>query len=148
MSDSQRHTSKVQRRSRAIHRHSESCATSLTKRIFKLRDHRSLGKIVRAQDIAKAVAPNARHKIVGIRPGEKLHEQMISPDDAPHTYDYGSYFKILPAIHSWSSEARRIGSGVAVGNDFEYSSNTNPEWITVDQLAQWIDTNRSTIGTI
>ncbi len=99
-------------------------------------------------DVAKAVAPSTHHKIVGIRPGEKLHEQMISPDDAPHTYDYGSYFKILPAIHSWSSEARRIGTGIAVGDDFDYSSNTNSEWMTLDQLSKWVETNRSSIGSI
>lgn len=99
-------------------------------------------------DIAKATAPNSEHKIIGIRPGEKLHEQMISSDDAPHTFDYGSYFKILPAIHNWSMDAGRIGDGVAVGPDFEYSSNTNSEWMTVDELSKWVESNRSSIGSI
>jgi UDP-N-acetylglucosamine 4,6-dehydratase (inverting) len=99
-------------------------------------------------DIAKAVAPNSSHEIIGIRPGEKLHEQMIGRDDAPHTYYYGSYFKILPAIHNWSADAGRIGDGTAVGPDFEYASNTNAEWMTVDELAKWVEANRSTIGSI
>src|SRR6185436_2483822 len=56
---------------------------------------------MRVADIARAVAPDARHNIIGIRPGEKLHEQMIGVDDAPYTYAYPDYFKILPAIHDW-----------------------------------------------
>lgn len=103
---------------------------------------------MKVTDIAKAVAPNSEHKVIGIRPGEKLHEQMISSDDAPHTYFYGSYFKILPAIHNWSADAGRIGDGITVGPDFEYSSNTNTEWMTVDELAKWVEVNRSLIGSI
>jgi len=51
-------------------------------------------------DIAKAVAPEAEHEIIGIRPGEKIHKQMIGLEDAPHTYKYDSYIKILPAINN------------------------------------------------
>jgi len=87
-------------------------------------------------------------KVIGIRPGEKLHEQMISSDDAPHTFHYGSYFKILPAIHNWSTDKGRIGDGIAVEPDFEYSSNTNSEWMTVDELTKWVEANRSSIGSI
>jgi FlaA1/EpsC-like NDP-sugar epimerase len=83
---------------------------------------------------------------VGIRPGEKLHEQMISPDDAPHTFSYGDYFKILPAIHNWSSDAGRIGDGVPVGEGFDYSSDNNPEWMSVEELQNWITANRAKIG--
>jgi hypothetical protein len=78
--------------------------------------------------------------------GEKLHEQMISPDDAPHTYSYGDYFKILPAIHNWSSDAGRIGDGVPVGEGFDYSSDNNPEWMSVKELQQWIAANKAKIG--
>jgi len=99
-------------------------------------------------DIAKAIAPNSKHEIIGIRPGEKLHEQMISRNDAPHTFFYGSYFKILPAIHNWSVDPYRIGDGTAVDTEFEYSSNTNTEWMTVDELAAWVEANRSSIGSI
>lgn len=99
-------------------------------------------------DIATAVAPAARQEIVGVRPGEKVHEQMIGVDDAPHTYEYPSYYKILPAIHEWSSDPERINGGTRVAPDFAYSSHTNPEWMSVDVLRAWIDRNRDTIGQI
>jgi FlaA1/EpsC-like NDP-sugar epimerase len=98
-------------------------------------------------DIATAVAPEARHDIIGIRPGEKLHEQMIGVDDAPHTYEYPDHYKILPAIHDWSSDPARITSGVRVAPDFAYRSDTNPEWMTVETLRAWIARNRDSIGT-
>jgi UDP-N-acetylglucosamine 4,6-dehydratase (inverting) len=101
---------------------------------------------MRVADIARAVAPDARHNIIGIRPGEKLHEQMIGVDDAPYTYAYPDYFKILPAIHDWSSDPQRINSGVAVAPDFVYASNTNSEWMTIEELREWIARNRGAIG--
>jgi UDP-N-acetylglucosamine 4,6-dehydratase/5-epimerase len=99
-------------------------------------------------DIARAVAPSARQEIVGVRPGEKVHEQMIGVDDAAHTYEYPSYYKILPAIHEWSSDPERINGGIRVAPDFAYSSHTNPEWMSVDVLRGWIERNRDTIGQI
>lgn len=99
-------------------------------------------------DIARAVAPDATHKVVGVRPGEKIHEQMIGIEDAPHTYEYNEHFKILPAIHDWSTAESRIGSGRRVASDFVYSSETNTEWMTTDQLRQWIDANAAAIGRI
>jgi len=99
-------------------------------------------------DIAKATAPHARHKMIGIRPGEKIHEQMIGIEDAPHTYEYDEHFKILPAIHDWSSAAERIGGGTKVAHDFIYSSDNNKDWMSVDQLQEWVAENKSTIGNI
>jgi UDP-N-acetylglucosamine 4,6-dehydratase (inverting) len=99
-------------------------------------------------DIARAVAPHARHEIIGIRPGEKLHEQMVGPEDALHTYEYSSYYKILPAIHDWSSDPKRINNGTRVPPDFVYSSNTNTEWMSTDSLRAWIDQNSGKIGHI
>ncbi len=93
-------------------------------------------------DIAKAVAPNATHKVIGIRPGEKLHEQMIGFEDAPHTFEYEGYFKILPAIHNWSSDPNRIKHGKKVAEDFLYSSDKNKEWMSADELSTWIEENR------
>src|SRR3984957_15428297 len=80
-------------------------------------------------DIAPPTDPKAAPRIVGIRPGEKLHEQMISAEDAPHTYEYGTYYKIVPAINSWGNESR-VKTGRKVPADFVYTSDTNPEWIT------------------
>lgn len=99
-------------------------------------------------DIAEASAPGARHEIIGIRPGEKLHEQMIGTEDAPHTYEYADYFKILPAIHKWSEDPKRINGGTKVAPEFTYASNTNTEWMSVRELSNWIATNRDKVGRI
>ena len=93
-------------------------------------------------DIAKAVAPNAVHKIIGIRPGEKIHEQMIGVEDALHTFEYKDHFKILPAIHNWSKDPSRINGGVLVKDNFVYSSDNNSEWLAIEQLQAWIHTNQ------
>jgi UDP-N-acetylglucosamine 4,6-dehydratase/5-epimerase len=99
-------------------------------------------------DIARAVAPEAKHEIVGIRPGEKLHEQMIGEEDALHTYEYSDYYKILPAIHKWSEDPARINEGVKVSPDFTYSSNNNSDWMSTEQLSQWIKANSNKVGRI
>ena len=92
-------------------------------------------------DIANTIAPNAKHKIIGIRPGEKLHEQMISIDDANSTYEYHSYYKILPEINNWAKDNLRIKNGKKVPEGFSYSSNNNSEWMTKSELQKWIDEN-------
>jgi len=99
-------------------------------------------------EIANAVVPGARHEIVGIRPGEKLHEQMIGTEDAPHTYEYPGFYKILPAIHQWSDDPARINGGGKVAADFVYRSDSNPEWMSVQVLREWIERNRAKIGKI
>jgi UDP-N-acetylglucosamine 4,6-dehydratase len=99
-------------------------------------------------DIAKAVDSDAKQKIIGIRPGEKIHEQMIGIEDAPHTFEYDSHYKILPAIHNWSSDQLRIKDGKSVPTDFTYSSDNNTEWMSVDELKNWIENNKFKIGQI
>jgi UDP-N-acetylglucosamine 4,6-dehydratase (inverting) len=99
-------------------------------------------------DVALAVAPNAIQEIVGIRPGEKLHEQMIGPEDAPHTYEYADYYKVLPAIHNWSKDPARISDGKLVAPDFTYCSNNNADWMSIAKLQCWIEQNRECIGKI
>lgn len=103
---------------------------------------------MKVTDIARAVSEEARQEIIGIRPGEKLHEQMISFEDAPHTYEYADYYKILPAIHNWSMDPLRINDGQSVGPDFTYSSDNNSEWMDIDTLRTWITQNQSKIGSI
>jgi UDP-N-acetylglucosamine 4,6-dehydratase len=98
-------------------------------------------------DVARAVAPDAKLEMIGIRPGEKLHEQMISAEDALYTYEYPEHFKILPAIHKWSVDPARIKDGIKVPEGFVYASDNNPEWMTVDMLRSWIRTNQQKIGT-
>lgn len=99
-------------------------------------------------DIARAVAPDAEHHIIGVRPGEKIHEQMIGVEDAAHTYEYDDYFKILPAIHGWSSDPTRINGGVRVSPDFLYSSDKNEEWMAIDVLRGWIATHAGKVGRV
>jgi UDP-N-acetylglucosamine 4,6-dehydratase (inverting) len=103
---------------------------------------------MKVTDIALAVDPGARQEIIGIRPGEKLHEQMISPEDAAHTYEYEDHYKILPAIHNWSQDPARINGGKRVAADFSYCSDNNPEWMGVEALKTWIEANREKIGQI
>jgi UDP-N-acetylglucosamine 4,6-dehydratase len=99
-------------------------------------------------DLAKAVAPDAHQEIVGIRPGEKLHEQMIGTEDALHTYEYPEHYKILPAIHGWCNDPERINDGKLVAPDFTYCSNNNNEWMSSESLNKWIEQNRKKIGKI
>ncbi|MGP1355615.1 UDP-N-acetylglucosamine 4,6-dehydratase (inverting) [Roseicyclus sp.] len=99
-------------------------------------------------DVARVVAPDARQEIVGIRPGEKLHEQMIGIEDAPYTYEYDEHFKILPAIHNWSADPFRIKDGRKVAEDFTYASDTNDAWMSDAELRGWIEDNAGRIGAI
>ena len=92
-------------------------------------------------DIARGVSKHITTKIVGIRPGEKLHEQMIGLEDAPFTFEYDHHFKILPMINNWFNSKDRIKDGVLVSKDFTYSSDNNPEWMTVETLEEWIQRN-------
>jgi len=103
---------------------------------------------MKVTDLAAAVAPEARIEIVGIRPGEKLHEQMISPEDSFYTYEYPEHYKILPAIHNWDASAERIKDGTKVAEGFDYSSNNNPEWMSTADLQAWIAANQHKIGNI
>ena len=99
-------------------------------------------------DIALAVDKKAKLEEVGIRPGEKLHEQMISQEDALYTYEYHDYFKILPSINNWSNDQKRIGIGVKVEPGFVYSSDNNKEWMEIAELKEWIEKNKNKIGNI
>jgi len=101
---------------------------------------------MRIGEIADACAPGVPQEVVGIRPGEKLHEQMIGIEDAHYTYEYPGYFKILPAIHEWYCDPERIKDGTKVAEDFSYTSDNNPEWMPVAALAEWIGANRGKIG--
>ncbi len=96
-------------------------------------------------DIAKAVSPKAAHKVIGIRPGEKIHEQMIGKEDSPHTYEYEDHFKILPALYNWSSDSMRINGGVKVNEDFMYTSDNNKVWMPLETLQAWIEKNHHKI---
>ena len=99
-------------------------------------------------DIALAVDDTVNQEEVGIRPGEKLHEQMIGSEDALYTYEYNEYFKILPSINNWSNDPDRVGKGVRVDSDFLYSSDNNKEWMEVNELKEWIEKNKNKMGKV
>jgi len=89
-------------------------------------------------DIARTIAPEAQHETVGIRPGEKLHEMMISVEDARNAFEYDTYFKILPQIHEWFRDPLRQSNGKPCLEGFAYSSDTNTAWMRPDELRAWV----------
>ena len=103
---------------------------------------------MKVTDLARVVAPECRQEVVGIRPGEKLHEQMIGAEDAYYTYAYPEHYKILPAIHNWDKDANRVKDGQKVPEGFVYASDNNREWMTDADLKAWIHANREKIGVI
>ena len=103
---------------------------------------------MKVTDVALAVNNKAKQEEVGIRPGEKLHEQMIGSEDALYTYEYPSHFKILPSINGWSSDKGRIGKGKKVDPEFVYTSDNNKEWMEISELREWIVKNKNKIGNI
>ena len=103
---------------------------------------------MKVTDLATVVAPEARQEVVGIRPGEKLHEQMIGVEDAFYTYEYPEHFKILPAINGWDTCPKRIKDGKRVSEGFSYTSDNNTEWMQPAELQAWIDANLEKIGSI
>ena len=101
---------------------------------------------MKVTDIAKTINNEAEQKEIGIRPGEKLHEQMIGEDDAIYTYEYSDYYKILPSINEWCRDKNRVGKGKKVADNFTYTSNNNKEWMEISELRSWIDDNIGKIG--
>tara|TARA_Y100000816_G_C26096170_1_gene580180 strand:+ start:1083 stop:2063 length:981 start_codon:yes stop_codon:yes gene_type:complete len=93
---------------------------------------------VKITDLALAINKNAKFKIIGIRPGEKLHEQMISSEDSSYTYEYQNYYKILPSINNWHKDRKRIKSGKKVKTGFSYTSDNNDHWLNIEEIKKWI----------
>ncbi|MEX1027533.1 MAG: UDP-N-acetylglucosamine 4,6-dehydratase (inverting) [Candidatus Paceibacterota bacterium] len=90
-------------------------------------------------DIAEAIAPECKTRVVGIRPGEKMHECMIPSDEARQTIEFDDSFIVQPTIRSWSNEPPAyVAQGRPCPAGFSYSSNTNDEWLSVGQLRQMI----------
>ncbi len=94
----------------------------------------------RILDLAMAIAPECEHRVVGIRPGEKLHEEMITSSDSFHTVDLGSYYSILPPGVDNSKYCDETGA-VPVDPGFCYNSGTNPHFLTVEELRHLIRMN-------
>lgn len=93
----------------------------------------------RILDIAQAIGPECEHQVVGIRPGEKIHEEMITPSDSFYTYDLGKYYTILPSTHKWKlDEFVNEFNAVKVPEGFAYNSGENTDWETVEGLRELI----------
>ncbi|MGB3406704.1 MAG: UDP-N-acetylglucosamine 4,6-dehydratase (inverting) [Jannaschia sp.] len=103
---------------------------------------------MKVTEIADVVSPGATQEVVGIRPGEKLHEQMIGEEDAPFTFEYDAHFKILPSINEWYTSEHRIKDGRPVPEGFCYRSDTNAEWMSAADLRAWIVRNEQRIGAV
>ena len=96
----------------------------------------------RIMDVAEAIGPNCRKEIIGIRPGEKLHEEMITTADSFTTFDLGKYYAILPADKKIEQYKKGYQGNIkAVKNGFAYSSETNDEFLTVEELRNLIKAN-------
>ncbi|OUS07652.1 UDP-N-acetylglucosamine 4,6-dehydratase (inverting) [Rhodobacterales bacterium 52_120_T64] len=103
---------------------------------------------MKVTNLARAISPESKQEIVGIRPGEKLHEQMIGEEDAAFTYEYPEHYKILPSINNWGTSKERIKDGKRVPEGFYYTSDNNSEWMSTDELNAWIDANTDSIGKV
>jgi UDP-N-acetylglucosamine 4,6-dehydratase len=89
---------------------------------------------MRVVDIAEALAPEAERRLIGIRPGEKLHEVLVTEDESRHAYDAGDHFVILPEYASW--QLRGVEGGQRLPAGFRYSSDQNDHWLGVDELSE------------
>lgn len=103
---------------------------------------------IKVIDIAKVIDPSANLEIIGIRPGEKIHEQMISQEDAQNTYDCGDYFKILPDVATFRTGGFVKNSGLKVAKNFKYTSDENSSWMSPEDLRTWLSLNADEDGTI
>ena len=99
----------------------------------------------RILDVAEAVAPECKQNIVGIRPGEKLHEEMITQSDGMNTIEYEDYYVILPSIRIWNKEKfinkSNFRKGRPCEEGFSYNSNTNQHFLSVNELKKLIEEN-------
>ena len=93
---------------------------------------------VKIVELAKALAPNAKLKEIGLRPGEKLHEQLIGEDEAQYTYKFDCYYKILSPLNNWCNDKKRTSGGEKVDSDFIYKSDTNNSWLSQKKLESWL----------
>ena len=93
----------------------------------------------RIMDVAEAIGPECEKPVIGIRPGEKIHEEMITESDSFYTYDLGKYYTIVPSMHKWSLEEYiEHFKAVKVKQGFKYNSGDNEEWETVESLRSLI----------
>ena len=93
---------------------------------------------MKVTDVASAILGHENIDVIGVRLGEKIHEQMISAEDSLTTYSYSGFYKILPSINNWHLDKNRIKNGVKVNEGFIYSSDNNESWMTKDELLNFL----------
>jgi len=103
---------------------------------------------MKVTDLARSIVPDLDYEIIGIRPGEKLHEEMIGKEDSWYTYEYDDCYKILPNINDWHKSESRIKDGQKVKEGFSYTSDNNLDWMGIETLEEWIKDNQEKIGNI
>jgi UDP-N-acetylglucosamine 4,6-dehydratase (inverting) len=103
---------------------------------------------MRVVDIASVIDPIAVQDVVGIRPGEKIHEQMIGSEDSANTYDFGEHFVILPQSEMTNQKSPPSSLGTKVPIGFTYSSDNNTEWMSKEELHEWVRENSDSEGRI
>lgn len=100
-------------------------------------------------EVAKAIAPNIEHRVIGIRPGEKIHEEMITSSDSYNTYDLGKYYAIIPTVPNWDLEAfKKEFNAQKVEPGFSYNSGNNTEWVNAEELREFIVEHVDTTFTV
>lgn len=99
-------------------------------------------------DIANSIGHDVEIEYIGVRPGEKLHEQMVSIDDAQNTIEFDDYFVINSSINRWDDKEIKKRGGERVPDGFRYTSDENENWMTSEELSSWIAKNKSKLGKI
>ena len=94
---------------------------------------------MKVTDIAKAIDQSIEQRLIGIRPGEKLHEQMIGIEDAPFTYEYKNFLRFCHQYMNGQKDPNRIGNGKLVDRNFSYNSKDNSDVMAIDELKNWIN---------
>jgi len=94
---------------------------------------------MKVEDLARAIAPECRHRIVGIRPGEKLHEVLITEDEARSTIEFSKHYVVQPGAEfgQWENGDQERGKPIAEG--FRYSSDSNESWLTDEELSNMVE---------
>ena len=91
---------------------------------------------MKIMDLVDAIAPGCEVKFTGIRPGEKIHEVLVSTDEARQTLEFPDMFLIQPSHSWWGNDV--VSDGKTLADDFEYGSNNNSEWLTAEELAEMV----------
>lgn len=100
---------------------------------------------MRVVDIAEAVDPGGLREFIGVRPGEKIHEQMVGEEDAHKSWEFDDHFRIASEVEPETKEKMEAIGGTQVEEGFSYRSDTNSDWMSIEYLRGWIEENQSSM---